>query len=361
MGHVKAAAALEEAFHERYPDAHVENHDALRFAPGWFRFGLVDGYNWVSANVPWVWKALYDRFNRPSRQGVLVTGSRRALGRTFFPFLRDYRPDFVIATHPLPLRLSAIARHVGMIRAPISITITDYGCHSFWVHPDINYYFAATDGVAACLRGYGVANEHIVVSGIPIAAKFSGPFDPAGLRARLGLQPHTPTLLVVGGQVPFPKLRGLVGHLLRTTPAQVLLVAGRDAKLYRQLGRTHFAIPARVKTFGFVSNIEELMGAADLVFTKAGGLTVSECLGVGVPMVIGRVIPGQEEDNVAYLAGQGTAVHVNDLARLEATIVRLMATPDELARMRERCRAIGRPHAAAQVAEFVMRQVGVVG
>lgn len=357
MGHVKAAAALAEAFAQRYPDAHVENHDALRFAPSWFRFGLVDGYDWVSANVPWVWKRLYTRFNNPKRHDFLTTLSRRALGPKIFPFLRDYRPDFFIATHPLPLKLAALAHHDGLISCPTSITITDYGCHSFWVHPEVNYYFSATDGVAACLRGWGVPNEKIVVSGIPIAAKFSQVLDPTALRRRLGLSVTAPTLLVVGGQLAFSRLRSLVTRLLKTTSAQVLVVAGRDVKLYRRLGHTHFAIPARVKTFGFVSNIEELMTVSDLVFTKAGGLTVSECLGVGVPMVIGHVIPGQEEDNVSYLVGKGAAVHVNDLSRLEETILRLMAAPQKLARLREACRTIRKPQAAAQVAEFVMTQV----
>ncbi len=99
------------------------------------------------------------------------------------------------------------------------------------------------------------------------------------------------------------------------------------------------------------------MAASDLVFTKAGGLTVSECLAMALPMVIARVIPGQEEDNVSYLVRNHAAVQVTNPAAVGAAITKLVNQAGELERMRENCRRIGRPHAAKQVADFVMAQL----
>lgn len=57
------------------------------------------------------------------------------------------------------------------------------------------------------------------------------------------------------------------------------------------------------------------MAAADVVVTKPGGLSTSEALGLGRPLLLTRPIPGHEEANARYLAAEGTVRLAPDPAR----------------------------------------------
>lgn len=97
---------------------------------------------------------------------------------------------------------------------------------------------------------------------------------------------------------------------------------------------------------------------ADLIITKPGGLTTAECLAMGLPMLLSAVIPGQEERNADYLIEQGAALKAFDQLTLRYRIGHLLAHPDQLADMRERARALGRPHAARAVLATVLENEG---
>ena len=97
------------------------------------------------------------------------------------------------------------------------------------------------------------------------------------------------------------------------------------------------------------------MACADLVVTKPGGLSTSECLAMGLPMVLNAPIPGQEERNADYLLEQGAALKACDAVTLEYRIRLLLAEPERLAAMRLRARALGKADAAARVMQVVLQ------
>ena len=100
--------------------------------------------------------------------------------------------------------------------------------------------------------------------------------------------------------------------------------------------------------------MHELMAASDVAVTKSGGLTSSECLALGLPMVVVRPIPGQEERNSDFLLERGVALRANSPAHLVFKLRRLLGSPETLARMRASARLIARPRAAYDVADAVM-------
>ena len=91
------------------------------------------------------------------------------------------------------------------------------------------------------------------------------------------------------------------------------------------------------------------MAAADVPIGKPGGLTTSEALARGLPMVIVNPIPGQEERNADYLLEEGAAIRGNNLPALAWKLDRLLEDPPRLAALRTNARRIARPHAAGEV------------
>ena len=91
------------------------------------------------------------------------------------------------------------------------------------------------------------------------------------------------------------------------------------------------------------------MAAADVLVGKPGGLTTSEALARGVPMVIVNPIPGQEERNADHLLEAGAAIRCNNLPALAWKVDGLLDDPARLDAMRAQARRLGRPEAAGAV------------
>ena len=97
--------------------------------------------------------------------------------------------------------------------------------------------------------------------------------------------------------------------------------------------------------------MDELMTAADLYVGKPGGLTTSEALSKGLPMVVINPIPGQEERNSDHLLEQGAAIRCNNLPALAYKIESLIDSPEKLASMAEKARLMGKPDASFSVVD----------
>jgi processive 1,2-diacylglycerol beta-glucosyltransferase len=215
--------------------------------------------------------------------------------------------------------------------------------------------------VAAELERRGVPRDHIAVTGIPIRDAFRQPTDPAQIRLRYHLDPDLPIILIMSGA--FGALGG-VGEACRALthmrrPVQLVVVCGRDRALARRLQYTTQNYPYPVHVFGWVEAVADLMVAARTIVTKAGGVTTAEALALGVPMVIFRPIPGQEEANTRYLARHGAARIAQNTAELEAHCDELLIREDLWADMRRAALTLGRPEAAHHVAELSLRLGGL--
>jgi processive 1,2-diacylglycerol beta-glucosyltransferase len=134
---------------------------------------------------------------------------------------------------------------------------------------------------------------------------------------------------------------------------QIVALAGRNEAMLAALQRMAGSHPGALFPMGFTRTIERPMAAADLAITKPGGLTTSECLAMGLPMILVSPIPGQEERNADFLLESGVALKAVDAAALEFKVCRLLDEPQRLAAMRGRMAAVARPQAAAGVLQRV--------
>jgi processive 1,2-diacylglycerol beta-glucosyltransferase len=130
---------------------------------------------------------------------------------------------------------------------------------------------------------------------------------------------------------------------------QLVVICGKNEALRRRIARFRTA-----KVHGFVKNIQVFMEASDLAITKAGGLTVSECLAKGTPMIVYSPIPGQEERNCDYLLERGAALKAKGLDVLDYKVAELLEAPRKLATMKEAARETARPFAARDVLRCVL-------
>jgi processive 1,2-diacylglycerol beta-glucosyltransferase len=138
---------------------------------------------------------------------------------------------------------------------------------------------------------------------------------------------------------------------------QALVIAGKNEPLRRRLSKRAEGQEARIKVHGFTDRVDLFLEASDLLVGKAGGLTSSEAMARGVPIVAVRPIPGQEERNCDYLQESGAAVRVHDLFDLHVRLIHFVGNRGDLERMQANARAIGRPDSAFRVARSILSRL----
>jgi processive 1,2-diacylglycerol beta-glucosyltransferase len=218
----------------------------------------------------------------------------------------------------------------------------------------VNLYCVAAQETKVRLVARGVAAESVVVTGIPIAAKFARPVSAGTVRKRLGLRDDVPILLVLSGGFGMGPVSQILQELNQLSRAvQVVVVCGRNEKLRRQLAVLNCRHPTHV--LGFVTNMHELMAVSDLVLTKPGGLTTSEALATGRPLLVLNPIPGQEAANSDFLLEHGAAAKVNCMEDLPFRLEKLLGSA-KLAGMAKAAKALGQPKAALHVCQEVIRR-----
>ncbi len=362
-GHKRAAQALAAAIAERSPHAVVREADTLVFASRFYRGAYASSYNAMAARAPRLWGALYHSWeSAPVNKGA--TPVRLALDRVnlrrLVRVVERERPDAIVCTHFLPAEALSPIRGRGRLQIPLYVVITDFTAHPIWALPHVDRYFVASEQVQAQLAKHGVPRENIEVSGIPIDPRFAQSVGRDAARARFGLDPRRPAVLVMGGGAGVGPLADLAGTLARLAlQPQIVVVCGTNRRRLAQIEAMPEAHDGRVIALGFTQDVDVLLEACDVVVSKAGGLTCSEALAKRTPMVVFRPTPGQEVRNAEYLESAGAAVHADSVRDVAECVGRWLADRDAHARAREAAAAIAHPHAAEQIARRVLAGVNL--
>jgi processive 1,2-diacylglycerol beta-glucosyltransferase len=353
-GHVRAAQALERALALAGAATEVRHVDVLQYTTAAFRRVYAKAYLDLVTHAPEVLGWLYAYLDSPWKHARLRLAVDRLNATRFIRLLEDYRPDWTLCTHFLPAELIAWLRTQERLTTRQAVIVTDVDVHAMWLTRPVERYCVAREETAVHLARLGVPPETITVTGVPIDPVFAEPKDPRAMRGQHGLDPDRTTLLVSAGGFGVGPIEQLVRSLLPLQhPAQVVVLCGRSEALKQRIDALAAEVPPTspitLVPVGYTTEMDEYMAAADLLIGKPGGLTTSEALARGLPMVIVNPIPGQEERNADYLLEEGAAIRGNNLPALAWKLDRLLEDPARLAALRAHARRIARPHAARDV------------
>lgn len=352
-GHVRAAEAIVAHGHVDFPQMTMQHLDVMALVPKLFRKVYSDFYLKLASGLPEAWAWLYRTTDHDASNGLAARLRRRVqrlCTNRLFDAIEAFSPDVIVCTHFLPAEILGAARADGRLSCPLWVQVTDFDLHHLWVQTGVSGYAVANEELAYRLARLGVPASQILISGIPTMPGFSSPPDRAEAACRLGFDAGKVTVLMMGGGAGVGLTPASVQGLLERHPAlQLIVLAGRNAALLASLKSVETVYPQRLRALGFTGDVHALMACADLAITKPGGLSTSECLVMGLPMLLVNPIPGQEERNAALLLQEGVALRADDPATLQYRLDKLLANRDTLARMRAHALALGRPQAAREL------------
>lgn len=351
-GHLRASQAIHQALHDGADNVDARTIDVLDLAKPWFIRGYVHSYRLLRRRAPWAWRKLYvwrqrKQLGKTAPDWFFRRGCKAVLAR-----LKAFRPHLVIVTEIGAAELAALGKREGWFDAPILAAQTNFCTEPAWVKAEIDVQCVGSEEARRQLILWGVSANRILNCGVPVEPVFAISYDRAELRRALGLHTKRPVVLVMGMGMETAPINAIVRSMeLCRQAVQVIVVAGRNRgiRLHLEALRRQLALDLRV--YGWTDSIPELMGAADLLITRPGGVTTSEALAAGLPMILACPNPGAEESHLKFLVQRGVGLAAARPEEIPLMVSDLLDHSRKLESFGEREREMARPDAAYSVAQ----------
>lgn len=310
-GHKAAALAVAEAAEAR--GLSVARIDAFDHAPRWATDAYLAAHFGGQGLAPQVYGYMYDASNkREATEAPLRRGIDHAVFGALERAVTAHAPRAVVATHHVPLLVLGRSRRRGLLDAPLVSVVTDYGAHAVWAERGVDAWCVPTARARADLARHGVDASRVVLTGIPVRPAFESS-PPLWRRPAARLR-----VLVTSGGFGVGPLEELVRSFAGVPHVELVVVCGRAEAVRRRVARVVRRVGLLAEVVGFEADMPRRMAWADVVVGKGGGLTVSEALTAGRPLVLVGAVPGQEKINEAFVvdAGAGCAAQPHEVGQV---------------------------------------------
>jgi processive 1,2-diacylglycerol beta-glucosyltransferase len=290
-----------------------------KYFPGKYEQDIIDVYSLLSPSVAKVAASFYENSSKYSKftwkSFFEITDRTEVVGwfdKKLYPLLKKplgdiaaMKPDLIFSCYPFLSYSVAHTLKMHHIKAPFLTLLTDTGeVHSAWISDGVDEFIAPTKETAQYLVDRGIKPEKIHALGFPVAQSFYKPHSHEYLRTKFRIHTDQKVILYFTGIFGMGNIAEKITALDKSMKdITILVVSGKNKTIPKQLKSMKFRND--VRALGFVDGVGEMMAVADLVITKAGGMSVMEVVTMKKPAIIAEVIPGQEEPNAEFIESMG--------------------------------------------------------
>ena len=360
-GHLSAARSIKEYIETNYNNIEIQLIDCMYYVNKLFDKVTTTAYAEMAKKIPQTWgKVYWHAQSGPIAQ--ISTTSNKLLSKKLNKLLQDFNPELIISTHPFASTMCAYLKKQGKLNSKIATVLTDYAPHEQWLvfNEYVDYYFVSHEEMKKQLQEEGIPKEKIYATGIPLSNKFLLKYDKSQILQIVGLSPNKKTVLFFGGgEYGLGKTQTLKifkSFIECHENIQLVAISGKNPKmkesfknLVNDLGKQD-----SVKILEYTDKVPQLMSISDLVVTKPGGLTTTESLASGLPIVVINPIPGQEEENAAYLEKNKVAIWIKKGDNVEEILNKLFSNPDKMQEMKIRARLISKKNSTRDTCKILL-------
>ena len=301
-GHLSAARSIKEYIETKYENIEIQMVDCIEYINKMVNKVTTSAYNGLAKKAPWAWGYVYKK----SEKGIIAkitTDANKLMAYKLNKLLQEFNPDYVISTHFFSSQMCAYLKKKNKAHFKLATVITDYAPHEQWlIYPEeVDYFFVAHNNMRDSLIAKGISKSKVFATGIPLSNRFLEHYNKKEILEELGLrQGKKRILFFAGGEFGLGKSTTL--QVLKTFAEhfhnlQIIAIAGRNKNMKEKFEQLveNTSREDTIKILEYTNKIPELMSISDLVVTKPGGLTTTESLASGLPIIVINPIPGQEE------------------------------------------------------------------
>ena len=211
------------------------------------------------------------------------------------------------------------------------------------------------------LEEKNISKDKVYATGIPLSNRFLANYNKKEILEEFGLSKNKKTVLFfAGGEFGLGKKSTY--EMLETFAKnfdniQIVAISGRNEKMkknFENIVETYNKKDS-IKIIGYTNKVPELMSISDLVITKPGGLTTTESLASGLPIIVINPIPGQEEENAEFLEKQKIAIWIKKHDDAKQILTDLFNNPTLMKHMKIRARLFAKKNSTRDICEILIK------
>lgn len=361
-GHLSAAKSIREYIENNFEDTQIEMVDCVEYVNKAFNKVTTKAYEEFAKKAPEIWGFLY----KNSEKGIiskLSSDSNKLMALKLEKLLQDFNPDYVISTHPFSSQMCAYLKKKNKVAFKLATIMTDYAPHEQWmVYPEyVDYFFVAHFGMKEALMAKGIDPNKIFATGIPISNRFLEHYNKNEILSEFGLNHNKKTILFfAGGEFGLGKSTTI--DILKSLAVdfenlQIVAIAGKNKNMKEHFEEIAGNISSGnlIKVLAYTNKVPELMSVSDLVVTKPGGLTTTESLASGLPIIVINPIPGQEEENAEFLENSGAAIWIRKDDNVKEKLSYIFSNPEKMKDMKIKAKLLAKKHSTKDICETILK------
>jgi UDP-N-acetylglucosamine:LPS N-acetylglucosamine transferase len=306
-GHHQVADALMEYIRQTDPSIVCEKADILSYSIGNLESVISGLYmkwiHWFPGTYSWVYKNMSLRSMDKEKRFYLY----EFLFLTYmYRLILEKQPDLLICTHCLPSYIANRLKKLGLLSIPVINVYTDFFINNVWRIKETDFHFVSDRNMKEWLISRGVPEKRIFVTGIPVHPTFTH-------SNQAHIKPDSfITVLITGGSLGAGLLETFIKKTKPGGKVRYKVLCGKNKNLYDDLLRLNHPLITPLPYIQSKEEMNNLYNDIDVIVTKPGGVTISECIHKEIPILVYHTLPGQEEINLQHLKRLGVVLHWDD-------------------------------------------------
>lgn len=360
-GHLSAANSIKQCIDDNFNDFETKLVDCMLYVNKSFNTITTTAYKEMAKKFPWAWGEVYSRSQKGPMAHISSTANN-LLARKLLKLLKEYNPDIIISTHPFGSQMVSYLKRKALIDCSLATIMTDFSPHEQWLvgKEHVDYFFVSHEKMRQQLINDNVPENKVFATGIPLSNKFLMHYDKIKIMNSFGLNPDKRVILFFGGgefglgqEHTIEILKSFISH---ATNHQIVAIAGKNKKMKEEFDSLVKKLNAEdiVKVLPYTNQVPELMSVSDLVVTKPGGLTTTESLASGLPIIAINPIPGQEEENAEFLENSGVAIWLKKHDNYDKVISDLLSDEAKLRQMKINTKLLAKKNSTRDICNIVL-------
>ena len=361
-GHLSAANSIKQYIEDNYSGYETKLVDCMLYVNKHINRITTNAYKEMAKKFPWVWGEVYNH----SQKGPIAKISSRAnniLAKKLLVLINEYNPDIIISTHPFSSQMISYLKKKKLVNCKLSTIMTDFSPHDQWLvgRDYVDNFFVSNNNLKDYLISVGIPEEKIHATGIPLSNRFLMHYNKVEIKKSFDLIYNKKVVLFFGGgefglgkEKTVKILSSFIDHAV---DYQIVAIAGKNEKMKSEFDKLVASKQAedKVKVLPYTTQVPELMSIADLVVTKPGGLTTTESLASGLPIIAINPIPGQEEENAEFLENAGVAIWIRKHDDYDKVISEILSDKEKLRQMKVNTKILAKRNSTKDICKIILK------
>ena len=367
-GHNSMSAAVSNYVKENYKDAEIKQVDLFKDGD---KTSKKKRANWMVNDgyfslVKYFLNFANGQFERLKNRNInkKATTLRKNFISPARPYIEkvinEYQPDAVFCAHTFAGIIMTDLRKSGnenALKARVVTVVSDYDVAPYTeLLTGVDYVITPTDDFDDVLIKKGFDISKRLSYGIPVQRKFSQHIDKLEARKEIGINLNKETIMIMSGMVGFGNIAKTILNFNKCkTDFQIVCVCGKNEKLKKQLEKLKEkgVIKKDIYIFGFVTYVDVIMSASDVLIGKIGGVAIAEAFNKHLPIIANKELPFQEYDNMVFLKERNACEYISKNKYAYKVVDEFFQNKEKLEKMRQSIEVIRKPNASKDIGDLL--------